>query len=286
MTDWYTYALAAFFLMGAQNFLYKVSAERGYHTGQVTFFFMATVAGLGFLLWVIRREPIPDPGLLLFLSLLNGLSFLVATYTHIESLKYLPATGVYSITRMNLVIVTVFSVIVLKDHLSLRQIAGILCAVGAIPVLTRGMDKDEAGKGRGSKGFIFLAICLAASSLASISSKYAAMYVSKTAFLALVYTMAAMVSTVFGRRSLTTAVRSDHRHTVLLGFAIGVLNFGGYLAFLKALSRGPLSLVASIVSMHFVVAIILSILMYRERLTAPRVVGFILTVLSIALIGF
>ena len=67
---------------------------------------------------------------------------------------------------------------------------------------------------------------------------------------------------------------------------VGVLNFGGYLAFLKALSRGPLSLVASIVSMHFVVAIILSILIYRERLTAPRVVGFILTALSIALIGF
>jgi drug/metabolite transporter (DMT)-like permease len=286
MTDWYAYALAAFFLMGIQNFLYKVSAERGCHTGWVTFFFMATVAGLSALLWLIRREPVADPGLLLFLSLLNGFSFLLATVTHIESLKYLPATTVYPITRLNLVIVTVFSVIVLKDHLSLRQIGGILCAMGAIPILTRGVDKGEGGKGQGPKGFIYLAICLLASSLASISSKYAAMYVSKIAFLTLVYAMAALASPALGHRFRATAVRSGRRGTFSLGFAIGILNFGGYLAFLQALSRGPLSLVASIVSMHFVVAVILSIFIYRERLTTLRVLGFMLTILSIALIGF
>jgi uncharacterized membrane protein len=38
--------------------------------------------------------------------------------------------------------------------------------------------------------------------------------------------------------------------------------------------------------MHFVVAIVLSIFIYRERLTLPRALGFVLTVLSIALIGF
>ena len=286
MTDWYTYALAAFFLMGTQNFLYKVSAERGCHTGWVTFFFMATVAGLSFLLWLIRGESVTNPGLLLFLSLLNSSSFLVATVTHIESLKYLPATTVYSITRLNLVIVTVFSVIVLGGQLSFRQIIGLLCAMGAIPILTRGLDKGDANEGREPKGIIYLVVCLLASALASISSKYAAMYVSKAAFLTLVYAIAALASPVFGHRFRTTDVRSDRKGTFSLGFAIGVLNFGGYLALLKALSLGPLSLVASIVSLHFVVAVILSLFIYRERLTTPRVLGFMLTILSIALIAF
>lgn len=285
MIDWYAYAIAAFFLMGTQNFLYKVSAARGYHTGSITFFFMATVASLGSILWLIRWEPIANPGLLLFLSLLNSLSFLVATVTHIESLKYLPATTVYSITRLNLVIVTVFSVLFLKDELSLRQIAGILCAMGAIPILSRRLDRGETAKGQGRQGFIYLAICLLTSALALISSRYAAVYVSKIAFLTLVYTMATLAAGL-GNRFRTAADRSNRKGTFALGFAIGILNFAGYLAFLKALSLGSLSLVASIVSMHFVVAIVLSIFIYRERLTISRVLGFVLTILSIALIGF
>ncbi len=286
MTDWYTYALAAFFLMGAQNFLYKVSAERGCHSGWVTFSFTATVAGLSGILWLIRWEPVASPGLLLALSLLNGLSFLIATVTHIESLKYLPATTVYSITRLNLVVVTAFSVIFLKDRLSFGQIAGILCAVGAIPILTVGPGKDEAAKGRGRQGFVYLAVCLSASTVALISSKYAAMHVSKIAFMTLVYTMATLASTAFGNRFRTSVAKNSYGFTFSLGFAIGILNFAGYLAFLKALSAGPLSLVASIVSMHFVVAIVLSVFIYRERLTTPRVIGLVLTILSIALIGF
>ncbi|NLW36774.1 DMT family transporter [Syntrophorhabdus aromaticivorans] len=286
MTNWYSYALAAFFLMGTQNFLYKVSAERGYHTGWVTFFFMATVACLSSIMWLVRREPIADFSLLIFLSFLNSLSFLVATVTHIESLKHLPAATVYSVTRLNLVIVTLFSVFFLKDQISSRQIAGVLCAIGAIPILAQGPNKGETATSRGRQGFIYLAICLFASALASISSKYAAMYVSRIAFLTLVYTMATLASAGLGNRFRTATVKSNRRGTFGLGLAIGILNFAGYLAFLKALSSGPLSLVASIVSMHFVVAIVLSIFIYRERLTLPRALGFVLTVLSIALIGF
>lgn len=217
MTDWYTYALAAFFLMGAQNFLYKVSAERGCHSGWVTFSFTATVAGLSGILWLIRWEPVASPGLLLALSLLNGLSFLIATVTHIESLKYLPATTVYSITRLNLVVVTAFSVIFLKDRLSFGQIAGILCAVGAIPILTVGPGKDEAAKGRGRQGFVYLAVCLSASTVALISSKYAAMHVSKIAFMTLVYTMATLASTAFGNRFRTSVAKNSYGFTFSLG---------------------------------------------------------------------
>ena len=69
--------------------------------------------------------------------------------------------------------------------------------------------------------------------------------------------------------------------TLVIGIAMGVLNFVGYYAFLSALSIGPLSLVASITGMHFVVSVVLSILIYRERLTFIRVIGFLLTILSI-----
>jgi uncharacterized membrane protein len=65
---------------------------------------------------------------------------------------------------------------------------------------------------------------------------------------------------------------------------MGILNVAGYYVYLQALSHGPLSLVTVITSMHFAVGIILSILIYRERLTAMRFAGIALTIVSLALI--
>ena len=62
---------------------------------------------------------------------------------------------------------------------------------------------------------------------------------------------------------------------------MGVLNFFGFYAFLTALETGPLSVIALITGMHFIIAITLSVVIYREKLTAHRCVGLILTVLAV-----
>jgi uncharacterized membrane protein len=69
--------------------------------------------------------------------------------------------------------------------------------------------------------------------------------------------------------------------TLVIGSAMGILNFVGFYAFLSALSHGPLSLVASITGMNFVVSVALSILIYREKMTYARIAGFLLTIISI-----
>ena len=71
---------------------------------------------------------------------------------------------------------------------------------------------------------------------------------------------------------------------VLLGVAMGLLNFFGYYAFLMALSPGPLSAIALITSMHFVIAIIFSILIYQEKLSTRRSVGVLLALLTVFLL--
>ena len=107
------------------------------------------------------------------------------------------------------------------------------------------------------------------------------MYVGKLSFLAIVYTIAAISSLAFTKKQTPVEPQGDHMITLVIGIAMGVLNFVGYYTFLSALSHGPLSLVASITGMHFVVSVVLSILVYRERLTFIRVIGFLLTILSI-----
>jgi uncharacterized membrane protein len=62
---------------------------------------------------------------------------------------------------------------------------------------------------------------------------------------------------------------------------MGIINFAGFYSFLKALSLGPLSIIVSITGMHFVIAVILSALIYKERLTRLKLLGISLTIVSV-----
>jgi len=286
VSSWFVYSLAAFFLMGIQGFLYKVAAEKRCDTARTTFIFMATVAALSFIFWAYLREPMGNLATLTILAFVNSLTFLAATMSFIEALKFVPATTAYSVARLNLVILTIFSFVWFHDRLSMYQISGIVIALAAMLTLTKGMNQGEAKQEHFKKGFAFLMISLFTSAIAAISSKYAAMYVGKLSFLAFVYSIAALSSAALFKKPNINAPQSDKAvATVTIGLAMGILNFFGYYAFLMALFKGPLSLVASITGMHFVVSVLLSILIYREKLTSARLVGFFLTILSIVLLS-
>ena len=284
MSSWFGYSLIAFFLMGIQGFLYKVAAERRCDTARTTFVFMSTVAILSFALWIYLGESVGNLTALIILALVNSLSFLVATMTFIEALKFIPATTAFSVARLNLVILTVFSFAWFHDQLSTYQVTGIAIALIAMLILTKGMGKNGKQHEHSKRGAVFLVISLFASAIAGISSKFAAMYVGKLSFLAIVYTIAALSSLAFTKKQTPVEPQGSRRITLVAGIAMGVLNFVGYYAFLSALSNGPLSLVASITGMHFVISVILSVLIYREILTPGRVIGFLLTIASILLL--
>lgn len=272
--------------MGFQGFLYKVAAERRCDTAKTTFIFMTTVAIFSYIFWVYLKEPIGNLGALIILAVINSITFLTTTMSFIEALKYIPATTAYSIARLNLVILTIFSVVWFHDRLSFHQICGISIAFAAMLILTKGMNQDGASREYSKKGFSFLLVSLFASAIAAISSKYAAMYVGKLSFLAFVYSIAALSSaTLLKKPDTGNGHQSDKMApTIIIGVSMGILNFVGYYAFLLALSQGPLALVTSITGMHFVISIILSVLIYGEKLTFSRITGFLLTIASLILL--
>lgn len=288
MSSWFFYSLVAFFLMGLQGFLYKVAAEKRCNTAKTTFIFMTTVAILSYIFWAYLKEPIGNLPALIILSIVNSLTFLAATMSFIEALKFIPATTAYSVVRLNLVIVTIFSFAWFHDRLSVYQICGIAFALSAMLILTKGVNQSGTQREHSKKGFSFLIISLFSSAIAAISSKYAAIYVGKLSFLAFVYSIAALSSVTLSKRPDIGDTRQSDKTapTIMIGLSMGILNFVGYYAFLLALSKGPLALVASITGMHFVISVILSVLIYRESLTAVRILGFLLTIISIILLRF
>lgn len=284
MNNWYTLAIIALILMGTQRFLYKVSAERNCNTAWTTFSFMATVALLSSVLFFFRSEPLPNIAFTFIVGILNSSAFLVATMTHIEALKRLPSSVVYSIIRLNVVVVVLFSIFYFQDRPTFNQIAGIMLAVTVILILTRQPEAEEPSAGRTKRGLVLVFISLFCGSIASISSKFAAMHANLLAFMAISYLFSTLFSIGLRNKLQHEPVQAKYKEALALGLLMGLINFAGYYAFLKALSMGPLSIVIALISLHFVIAILLSALIYKEKLTPPRIAAISLTILSIILL--
>ena len=284
MGSWFTFAVMALFLMGTQRFLYKVSAEKRCNTAWTTFSFMATVAILSSILFFVLEESVANLSFLFFIALLNSAAFLVATVTHIEALKPIPASIVYPIIRLSAVIVVIFSILFLKDRPSLYQLIGIFIAMLVIVVLTREFANEETSPGNRKTGYLCVSLAMLAGAVAIVSSKYAAVYTNRMAFIAISYIASTFFALGLRRRLQTEEANKNPKDALIIGFVMGLINFGGYYSYLKALSTGPLSIITSITGMHFFIAVILSALVYKERLTPSRILGISLTIVSIILL--
>jgi drug/metabolite transporter (DMT)-like permease len=281
---WYLFSILALLFIGTQRFLYKVSAERGCNTAWTTFSFMATVTVLSFVAYLIIRPTVPALWVLLLIAFLNSASFATGTICHMEALKHLPAGVVYPMIRLNAVVVVVFSILFFHDRVSHFQILGIIIAMIVIYVLTRSVQGGKETFGNRRSGFVLVAIALASGAVAVVTSKFATIYTDKIAFMAVSYFLATLFSFGFRRRLETEASRSNLRDALLIGLCMGLINFVGFYCFLQALGTGPMSVIASIMGMHFVIGIFLSAVIYKERLTGPRILGIGLTIVSVLLL--
>ena len=284
MPKWYLLSIVALLLMGTQRFLYKVSAERGCNTVWTTLVFMATVALLSTVFFVAGSEVVSDIPYLLLVALVNAGAFLAATVTHIEALKRVPATIVYPLIRLDIVLVVLFSVSYFHDRLSAWQIMGIIIALLVIVVLAAEAHEQGPSYKDLKGGFMLMGIAVLSGALAAISSKFAALYTSPLGFMAISYLMATIFSFLLKTRRQGDNAGTNRRDAVVIGLVMGIANFLGFYAYLKALACGPLSLIAPITGMHFTIAIIFSVLIYKERLTPSRILGIALAILSMVLL--
>jgi len=285
MSSWYLYSIAALLLLGTQRFLYKVAAERNCPSALTTAVFMGTVAVLSAVAFFASGESAGSLATLAVLSLVNAAAFALATVAHMEALRHLPATVTFPLTRLSLVVVIVFSLLYFDERLALLQWGGILVGLAVVGVLAGEAGAAVRPEGNRRTGLLLVGLCILGGALAAVSSKLAALSTSKSAFMALSYLMATGFSLAIERRWGRRQPGAARGEPVRLGVAMGLLNFFGFYAFLTALETGPLSVIALITGMHFVIAIILSLLLYREQMTPRRLLGIGLTLLAVYCLG-
>jgi len=283
MKDWYLLTLVTLLLFGVQRFLYKVSAERKCNTAWTSFAFMGTVALISAVFFYAGDHTIADWRYLFVISLINSAAFLSGTVTTMEALKRVSASIAYPLIRLSTAFVVVFSILYFGDRPSPLQVAGIFLALAVILLLAGLSSAPGTPDGGSRKGFLLICIACLSGAVAAISSKFAALHVNLLGFMALSYCMSMVFSFALRNRLQTERENANHRDALIIGFVMGIVNFAGFYALLRALSTGPLSIIVSVTGMYFVIAIILSVLIYRERLSGPRIAAIVLTVLSIIL---
>jgi len=281
--NWFLLTVVCFFLYGIQRFLYKVSAERNCNTALTTLSFMGTVALLSSVFWFGSDETLKNTTWLLALAVINSLTFFIDTVVTIEALRYLPTTIVYPLTRMNTVLVVIFSLLYFKDSLNGYQGTGIVLAIAVILTLTRFSAEERKENRNFRKGFLLIGLAILSGAVAAVSSKFAALYTNSMAFIALTYTLSMLFSLGLQKPFEKGGASRRYGEALLIGLVVGLINFAAFVALLQALKTGPLSIIVPVVGMNFVLANILAVIFYREKLTLLKTAGILMAVLSLLL---
>jgi drug/metabolite transporter (DMT)-like permease len=277
MENWYILTLIALILFGIQRFLYKVSAKRNCNTAWTTFAFMGTVAILSTFFFLLHDQRISDFKYLFLISLINSASFFSGTIATIEALKNISTGFAYPIIRLNTGIVVIFSIFYFNDSLSPYQAAGIITAIAVILILTKFDTAAKVSQRNFGRGLLLVFVSLFSGAIAAISSKFAAMNTNLLGFMALSYFMSMLFSFFIRKRLVSDRSEKNHNDSLVIGFIMGLVNFGGFYSLLLALSSGPLSIIISITGMYFVIAILLSSFIYKEEMGALRIAATVLT---------
>ena len=285
MLDWYGYALISLVCYGVQGFLYKVSAERRYDTIRVMFAFMTTVTVFSVIMFFLAGEKIDPVVPFLIISVLNAVFFFIATVASIETLKYVPANVFYPVMRSGVVVVILFSFIYFHERPSAIQGAGIVLSLLVIFVLSGKREREMIPKTNFRKVLLLILTVFIFGTAVTIVIKFASDLKAQYAFIALSYGINIVLSLVVKDRFKGKDKTGSKRSPLVIGAAIGTVNFLGFVMLLRAFAMGPLSITAPLIGMAFVISIILSFFFYKEKVTAARVVGILLAVGATVLLG-
>jgi drug/metabolite transporter (DMT)-like permease len=272
------------FSYGIQNFLFKVSAEKRCNSAWTTFSFMLTVAVISTALFFAWKEKVSSITLLLIISFLNAITFLITTLARMEALKHIAASVVFPVTRMSTVLVIIFSVAYFKDRITLFQMLGILLAIIAISILMRNNQKKTKTDRNYRLGTILIFIALVFSAMTTIISKFAAIHTNKLAFISASYILNTILVLSARNKLQSDRENPDHRNAVIIGIIIGITNFIGFYMLLKALEIGPLSIITTINSLYFVMAVLLAIIIYKEKLSKERALAIAFSIIAVILL--
>src|SRR3989338_5242986 len=219
----------------------------------------------------------------ILIALLRGGLYTTLTLLQMYALTKVETNTLYPITStFSLLVVIVVGISFFHDAISMLQLLGMLLAVVAIYCFSYRSGKWKWGK---KESYIGIAIVVF-SAISNIVHKLAADMgdIYNFQIWLYVFIFATGLIPLFIQHKKETFGKMWHRKSFLAGVAIAIFSFLGAYALLVALTKGPLSLVQTTNSAYLFVAVPFAAFLFKESLTAKKVLLILLAFVAIAII--
>ncbi len=277
MLDWFWLAVIGSLLFGYQLVLYKIVAKKNVDKFAVLFVLNTVGAIFTYIYMLIKGIPVDFTGVL-WLGILIGIFFISRTAAMIEGLKVMPVNLFMPITSLHLIGVVAVSIIFLGEQLNAFKWIGLLLALIAV-LLFNSERNSKVGITNFKKGITLAIFFIIIAIAAGFTNRAGAISKNLESFMLCAWIMSAIVGgvcTYFSKGLSFQAIKH--------GAWIAVSNFIAYFAVLMAMAKGPMSEIYIIGNLKLLVAVLLSWLWCKERLTLKRIILVLLSIIAVILL--
>ncbi|HUW22160.1 MAG TPA: DMT family transporter [Candidatus Bathyarchaeia archaeon] len=289
--SWYLLSLSALLFFGLQKFLFKVAAEKKSSTRITNFYFMITVAVLSFIFFFLFSRKFMNLKQLILFALLNGVIFLSLNIFRLESLKYIPGVVAFPMFELSYIPVIIFSRFYFRESLNFKQILGVFFGILVALLVSRKETAEQKRYREYYKGTPLLLGAIVSAAILSLISKIIAISSFNTLlFMGISYLFNTVLLFAFHHsaqvllRNTKDVTPNQAREAITIGILMGITNFIAFFSYLKALEKGSLLVVSVLSGLSSLVAIVLSVMIYKEKLNWRRIVAIGLTIVTMVLL--
>ncbi len=288
--DWFVFTISATVIYGLINFMYKVVAEYKLPSHKIVHTSAATISVLSFLIIIITQSEFVNWTHILFFALINSTFFGFGSIMKIQSLKNIPSSLAFPVTKMNSAFLIIYALILFDEKPAPLQWLGIAVSFSILAYISFDLQKTkqiDIDKRRQWIGLGFALLAAFSTSISMLTGKFASTEVPKLNYIFMSYTLVMIYTFIINKtmfKSREALSKTDKRKVLKFGVLIGMLNFGGYFLVLSAFATGPLSLIQGISSNSFIIPVVLAIIVYKEKFTYKNAIVVALAILSVLLI--
>ncbi|SFX41225.1 Uncharacterized membrane protein [Thermoactinomyces sp. DSM 45891] len=280
---WILLSLFCSLAFGLAGFMMKVSsAKKGSHT---TLLFGLYVTGtLGFLGYLLVTGEWDTSPIVWTAGLIIGFGSIAGNILFMKALDWGPASLTSPIINSNILFIVIMSVLFYNESLSLTESIGVSLLVLAIFIIP--IDPNENLRIRNKTWYLYVFVAMVLFFLRTGGLKITEeLDRSNSMILFISYLMGVIwfaIDSFYKRGNLgsTRAIKVGW----IWGLSSGIFSFAGMQAYTLALQDGPASIVSPIFATNSLVVALLSILVYKERLSPFQKLALVLLVIGLVII--
>ncbi len=288
--NWFLFTISATIIYGIINFMYKVAAVHKLPSYKIVNRSALTVSLLSLIIIIITKSEFANFKQILFFALINSTFFGLGSIVKIQSLKKIPSSFAFPITKLNAAFLIIYALIIFNDKPSVNQWIGIFISFAILAYISFNIQREKLGtrdKRTQRIGILLALLAAFSTSISMLAGKFASTEVPKLNFIFVSYSLVAIYTFVINKtifKKVQKSSKKTNKKIILFGTIIGILNFVGYFCMLSAFAMGKLSLIQGITSNSFIIPIILAIIVFKEKFTYKSAIVVILAIISILLI--